>query len=319
LGYNTQKLLLAGSLFLGSMNALYGCSACGCSTSPGWENQGFVSESGWMVDLREDYIDQNKLMSGTHTVNDSDKLLPNDREIEDYTTQYYTTLSVDYKSKGPLGLTLSIPYVDRSHATVIDGETEKTYSHTKSLGDIRLVGRYQLDTMGGAWGLRLGVKAPTGSYTKTFTSGPEAGSAIDRGLQPGTGTTDVMLGAYYYANVSDTVDYFVQAGYKTPLSQREGYKSGNQVTGDAGIRWIGMEGFVPQLNMNTKYEQKDKGENADTLNSGGQSVYLSPGVTVDFGNNIKGYGFIQLPVYLDVNGYQLVSQWNGTLGVTYSF
>jgi hypothetical protein len=314
-----NQILLMSSLLLGSVHSAYACSACGCTTSPGWENQGFVSQSGWMVDLKQDYIDQNKLRSSTHTVSNADKVLPNAREIEDYTTQYYTTLSVDYKNESPWGLTLSIPYVDRTHATVVDGDTDTTHSHTKSLGDIRLIGRYQIDGMGSGWGVRFGMQVPTGSYTQRFDTGPQAGELIDRGLQPGTGTREMILGLYRFATLNDSFDYFAQTGYKKAITQRDSYKPGAVLTGDMGIRWIGSKGVVPQLNLNAKHESKDMGESADTANSGGDSVYLSPGVTVDVVGNLKAYGFIQIPVYLDVNGYQLVPQWTSTLGLTYRF
>lgn len=313
--YNTQKLLQAVIMLVGCMNALYGCSACGCTTSPGWENQGFVSESGWIVDLREDYINQGTLRHGTNGAGDVSGLT----EVEQFTTQYYTTLSVDYKSVTPFGVTLSLPYVDREHATIAVGETEATYSHTKSLGDARLVGRYQIKDFEGAWGIRLGIKLPTGSYTQTFDSGPSAGEALDRGLQPGSGMTDLIAGIYRYTSLNHAWDYFVQAGYKGALDEREGYKSGDLLTADVGLRWIGMKDFVPQLNLNTKYESKDSGKNADSDNSGGKSVYVSPGVTVSLGENLKGYVFVQIPVYLDVNGYQLVPSWTGSVGINYHF
>jgi hypothetical protein len=77
-------------LLLGAEYSAFACSACGCSMSPGWESQGFTSTSGLMIDLREDYINQSELRSKMNLVNDSDKALPNDREIEQYTKQYYT-------------------------------------------------------------------------------------------------------------------------------------------------------------------------------------------------------------------------------------
>lgn len=315
----SKKLLLSVSLLLASSVPLSACFAYGCSSSPGWENQGFVSDQGWMIDLRGDYIHQNHLQSGTHSVSEADKALPNVREIENFTTQYYTTLSVDYRSQTPFGVNVSIPYLDRNHGTVAADDSDETRSHTKSLGDIRLNGRYQVDELDSSWGIRVGLKLATGSHTATFDSGPEVGELIDRGLQAGTGTSDMLLGAYRFADINDNFDYFIQAGYKVPLREREGYKPGNQLNTDIGIRWIANKGWRPQLNLNAKFESRDKGVNSDADNSGGNTFYLNPGITVDLVKNLKGYAFIQLPLYMYVNGYQLVPLWTATTGVTYRF
>jgi hypothetical protein len=287
--------------------------------SPGWENQGFTPTAGLMIDLREDYIHQNELRSGRHLVSDSDKALPNDREIEQYTKQYYTTLSVDYKTTSSFGFNIALPYIDRSHATVGPGDTDLTYSHTKSLGDVRAISRYQIDGADSTWGVKFGLKLPTGSYTDTFTSGPGAGDAIDRGLQSGTGTTDLILGLYQFAELNENFDYFTQLGLKKALNMKDQYKPGNQYNGDIGIRWIGLDKFTPQLNINAKYDQKDSGDQAAPEDSGGKIVYLSPGVTATISTNLKVYTFIQFPLYQDVNGFQLAPRWVGTVGVNYRF
>lgn len=315
----TNKFLLSAILLLGVEYSAFACSACGCSMSPGWESQGFTSASGLMIDLREDYINQSELRSGTHLVNDSDKTLPNSREIEQYTKQYYTTLSIDYKTETPFGFNIALPYVNRSHATVGAGDTDLTYSHTKSIGDFRAVGRYQIDGEDSTWGVRFGLKLPTGSYTDLFSSGAGAGGVLDRGLQPGTGTTDLILGVYRFAELNEYFDYFTQVGYKRALNMRDQYKPGNQYNGDVGIRWIGLNKFTPQLNINAKYDQRESGDQAVPADSGGKIVYVSPGVTADLSTHLKIYTFIQLPLYQNVNGFQLAPRWTGTVGLNYRF
>lgn len=315
----SNKFLLSILLLLGTNHSLYACSACGCSISPGWESQGFTSTSGLMIDLREDYINQNELRSGTHLVSNSDKALPNSREIEEYTKQYYTTLSIDYKTETPFGFNVALPYVNRSHATIASGDTDLTYSHTNSIGDIRAVGRYQLDRVDGTWGVRFGLKLPTGSYTQSFSSGVGAGGILDRGLQPGTGTTDLILGLYRFVELNKYFDYFMQVGYKVALNMRDQYKPGNQYSGDIGIRWIYSDKFIPQLNINAKYDQSEFGDQSVPDDSGGKIVYVSPGVTAGISKSLKVYTFIQLPLYQNLNGFQLAPSWIGTIGLNYKF
>jgi len=49
-------------------------------------------------------------------------------------------------------------------------------------------------------GVQLGVKLPTGHYgtAVNFNSGPNVGTPLDASLQAGTGSTDLIVGAYYY-------------------------------------------------------------------------------------------------------------------------
>jgi len=62
-----------------------------------------------------------------------------------------------------------------------------------------VLARYQEFTPNHNVGFLFGLKLPTGSHTMTGQSGdanaPDS-VAIDQGLQPGTGTTDLLLGVY---------------------------------------------------------------------------------------------------------------------------
>lgn len=71
-------------------------------------------------------------------------------------------------------------------------------SSTSSLGDVKLTGRYQGFSSQHNFGVLF--KLLTGSHNKTgeSTDPAEPGSVpIDRGLQPGAGTSDIILGANY--------------------------------------------------------------------------------------------------------------------------
>jgi hypothetical protein len=49
----------------------FACASCGCTLSSDWENLGFSSTSGFKIDVRYDYLNQNELRTGTHSISRS--------------------------------------------------------------------------------------------------------------------------------------------------------------------------------------------------------------------------------------------------------
>ena len=199
-------------------------------------------------------------------------------------------------------------------------------SHTDNLGDVRITGRYQgiiQDCTYGVLGVVGGVKLPTGSFTETGTStdptapGP---APIDRGLQPGSGTTDIILGAYYSNDIAQNWDYFSSVLYQRALDYRQEYRPGDNVGFNLGMRYAGISYFSPLVQFNFKYANRDSGAQADRYSTGGTLLYISPGVSVPIvSRHLALYGFVQVPLYQDLNGVQLAPRFTTTVGMRYSF
>jgi len=274
--------------------------------------------AGLRVDLRFDYFDQNQLRSGTGTVDRASLAIPNDREIQQTTINRNWALGFDYSPSVDWGVNLQLPYFDRYHTTIAPGDTEISTSHTQSIGDVRLVGRYLGLTADHSVGVQLGVKLPTGSFNNTFISGPQAGQPLDRGLQPGTGTTDLLVGAFTFGAISRDWDYFVQGMLQQPLNSRDGFKPGTGFNLNTGVRYVGIEHVTPSLQINARVEAPESGPNADVNNSGATLVYLSPGVNFQITDKFHAYLFAQVPIYQRVNGWQLEPRYTVTVGIYYT-
>ena len=195
-------------------------------------------------------------------------------------------------------------------------------SNTSSVGDIKVVGRYHGFSEQCNFGVLYGLKLPSGSHTENGTStdptmpGPVA---IDRGLQPGTGTTDAILGAFYTGNFGQDWGYFTQAVYQKAPYYNNDYKPGDGLNANLGMRYSGFRRVTPQLQLNFRYVPHDEGANADTISTGGTLLYLSPGLTVSVIKQMSLYSFVQVPVYQDVNGVQLAPRYTVSAGVRYAF
>lgn len=296
------------------------CASCGCSLSSDWESQGLSAGPGWRLDVRYDYINQSELRSGSGQADRAAYLpFPQSSEIEQATTNRYTTVALDYSPNRDWGFNLQLPYVDRFHQTVAEGDTAVSQSNTHDLGDARLVARYQGFVETRNIGITFGLKLPTGEYQQNFNQGPQNGNPLDRGLQAGTGSTDVLLGAFHTDALGRDWDWFARVQYQQAIATKDDYKPGHSINLSGGLRYLGFDAVVPELQINFTHSGRDRGINADEPNSGGSFVYLSPGATLGISQRVKLYGYVQLPVYRHVEGLQLVPRWTASAGMQYAF
>ena len=298
--------------------AALACSSCGCTLTTDWAAQGFGSVTpGFRMDFRYDYLDQTQLRSGTHAVDRSSVAIPNAQEIQQRTRNLNYSVFLDYTANADWGVNVQLPYFDRYHTTVAAGDTDISTSHTRSMGDVRVVGRYQGFEPDHSIGVQFGLKLPTGGFHNVFVDGPQAGQPLDRGLQPGTGTTDLLVGAYKFGALNRDWDYFVQGLLQLPANSREDFRPGNGINLNFGVQYVSFESWTPRLQINTRIEGRDAGAQSDVPNSGATLVYLSPGGTFHLTHNAHAYAFVQVPIYQRVNGFQIEPRYTLSLGVRF--
>jgi len=61
------------------------------------------------------------------------------------------------------------------------------------------------------------------------------------------------------------------------------------------------------------------GANAEPEESGGSSLFFSPGLSYTIWPQLQLYAFAQLPLYRYVNGTQLAVNWAAVSGLTFRF
>ena len=299
--------------------AVWACSSCGCTLNSDWASQGFKSSEGLSLDLKYDYFTQNDLRTGTGRVDRGSITFPTDQEIQQKTVNRNTTLTVDYGINADWGLSVQLPYLNRYHTTIAGGDTDVSESRSSSIGDVRVMGRYQGFSPEHNWGVQFGLKLPTGSTDVNFRGGPQTGSPLDRGLQPGTGSTDLLLGIYTFGPINQSFDYFGQALFQLPVTSKDEFKPGAGLNLTAGVRYATDGPVVPHLQLNIRTERKESGANADIPNSGATLAYFSPGITWTVTEKLKAYGFVQVPVYQRVTGYQLEPKYSVSVGLHYAY
>jgi hypothetical protein len=71
--------------------------------------QGFKSDGGFSMDLRQGYFSQTDLRSGTRSVDRATIPLPTDQEIQQKTVNRNTALRLEYGFNGDWGVCLYLP------------------------------------------------------------------------------------------------------------------------------------------------------------------------------------------------------------------
>lgn len=315
-GGKAARLALALTLALpGVVHA--NCGSAFCVVNTDWDTQGAWDRPGTRVDLRFEYIDQDQLRDGTH------KTGPTGEEHDEVRTLNRNwLLTVDHAFDEHWAVSVQAPWVDRRHQHIHnhdDGDSEAQSWDFSEFGDLRVVGRYQFGGMnpgGGSTGIRFGLKLPTGSTSQDN----DEGEAAERNLQPGTGSTDLMLGAYYNAIVPGSpASWFAQASVQLPVDYDDEFRPGKQVSLDLGLRYPMNATVAAMIQANFFWRDKDTGGEAETDESGITQLNLSPGLAVAVGAGTQIYGFVQVPIYQDVRGVQLTADWGAVVGLAHLF
>ena len=326
------KLLILLGLTSVSSEVL-ACASCGCSLSND-PITGYTESAGWRVNFDYTFINQNQLRHGGSSATES-QAWDAGQEVEHKTINRYTNLGITYSPNADWNFKAIIPFSSRSHSTYADGNPAThplISSHDSGLGDIKFVASYQGFLPKHNLGVQVGFKLPTGTYGGVDLNGNvvgknptkfSTGDVLDASLQLGTGSTDLIVGAYYYQALSENFDGFINGQFQTAISQKldqpdADYRPGNQASLNFGVRYQGFENVIPQLQINATHKTHDQGALSGPGTSG-TIVYLSPGLTVNVMKDVQAYGFLQVPIHSQLSDYQLLPRWTATVGLSYSF
>ena len=308
-----RKLLLWGIAALAMpLPAAASCGAAFCSVNTSWDVQGAWQEPGARFDLRYEHVNQDQPMSGRRKV-PFGQIPRHHDEIE--TRNRNLLASVDYTLDADWGFNAMLPIVHRGHAHIhnhMGAQILDTWDFTE-LGDARVQARRRLGASEhSGWGAIGGLKLPTGRTDVRNASGALA----ERSLQPGSGTTDAILGFYYTRLLPDAGwSWFVQPALQLPLNSDDGYRPGRRLSADAGVRYEANERLSLMLQLNLLHRARDAGNQAEPADSGGSSIHLSPGLSYALSREWQVYGFLQLPLYQYVNGVQVTARRSLAVGV----
>lgn len=289
------------------------CGSAVCPLNTQWEIQGDWTASGWRADVRYEYIKQDDLRFETTSVGLGEIPSHHD-ELE--TINQNMLVNLDYSFDSEWGISVVLPATSREH-THLHNHQGSIFQDTwdfDSLGDVQVLGRFMLPDSG--WSTTFGLKLPSGDTDIAN----QDGSVAERTLQPGTGTTDAILGVgYSRRDILSPISWFAQMRYQRAFNEHDDYRSGYGINVDAGIRYAVSHNFGLIFQGNFQYTGRDTGSEAETDLTGGRFLFLSPGASYAITESTQVYGFYQVAAYRRVNGVQLTADAAATVGVSSRF
>ena len=199
------------------------------------------------------------------------------------------------------------------------------------IGDIAVMGRYTFlkqenpETTNVIAGL-FGIKFSTGRTDAKTADGVEY---LDSHLQPGTGSTDYLLGLSF----SHSLERFSVSANLLGTITTEGkfgdtrHTFGNALNYDASAKYRVYPGaFSPMkpqlflaLGINGELREREKIAGDTVPDSGGNTTYLSPGIQLVLAPHWVFELSYQHAIYHNLNGTQLGETYKAISGVTYLF
>jgi hypothetical protein len=290
--------------------------ACGCSVfdvggldmPQEQDHGGRVFFEFWSGDQTQNYVGSSKAPGA----------LNSDKEIN---TQWYN-VGFSYNFNRDWGVMVRIPTTNRTLTTDTGAFAGVVPFNSKDVGDIEIMGIYTGFFKDMSTGIIFGVKLPTGTFTAP---------GLDRDTQIGSGSTDLLLGAFHRGLISgdNAWQYFSQIMWRQPFlyqsaADPQGFFDGNpgvvqsyfpgaQIDAAAGIVYnnlyhvLGLDKITPLAQVVVSHRDADSGTGADPYNSGFDRVMVSPGVeltkVVDEANNrvVKLYADVEVPIYYRAN------------------
>lgn len=309
----SKSLLLSAVCLIALTPGVALACACGCGVFDVGTGTMMPTSEGGTVWFEYDYLNQNQNWHGTSSAPAANN--PDHQIMTDF-----FTAGTQYMFNRQWGIEAEVPYWHRRFNTTTDypaaGDTQ-VFNHD-ALGDVRVKGVYSGFSEDMSTGITFGLKLATGDFTYPN---------LDRDSSIGTGSTDLLLGAFHQGDLTGDgmFNWFVNGQMDIPFITQQNYRPGDEFDGAVGSYYNGSSldfgkagKLSPLLQLITSIREHDVGMNADPADSGYQRLLISPGAEYDI-NNVRLYGDVEVPVFQNMNGNQLVAPFALKLIVGYDF
>jgi hypothetical protein len=255
---------------------------------------------GWRLSLSEIYKRNDRLFAGSNTVTD-----PMDRLLE----EHRIVTGIDYGLRHDFTLSALVPTVYREMR--IRGAGGSTISRSTGLGDIALLAKYRpfkTDWHRGSFNVAVigGLELPTGS-----TSERDNGMRLGPTLQPGSGSWDPIVAVATTTGV-DFWRFDTLLLYKANTEGSRDFAHGDFFSAElgAGYRFLHTQYPGPaasaRVGVQYRHQEADEIDGTRQGSSGLDEITVRGGITVHPAPEWDIKLGIDVPVYHDVRGTQLV-------------
>ena len=264
-----------------------------------------------------------------YDLNYMNSLFEGDVKLEDNNNQrviHSGILMANYGISRKFSAAAIMPYiVQELGTTTLDGSKQVDYMH--GLGDMILMVKLRITNplAYNGWGLYAGIgpKLPTGSSSNTSP----AGSIYPMDAQLGTGSLDAISWLSLSKSHIFITNLYLNSGATFRLSGQNRhykdsltYRTGNEFQCTAGLSYNFYSKFVFEIfnYVQYRYQSVDKLSGEPVVQTGGHWLTTSPGIKVNFTQNLSFVVSTDIPLYRYLNGSQLTTTSRFSAAFTYN-
>jgi hypothetical protein len=282
--------------------------ACGCGIFDVGTSAMYASHAGAMMYIEYDYLDQSHNWSGTSSAPAGDNP---DKAIR----TGFLTIGGHYQFDRSWGMAVEVPYWQRYFQTTDEATGQIVESRHGAVGDIRIKGIYSGFSPDMSTALTFGLKLANGDHSY---------ANFDADTQIGSGSTDVLLGAYHLGRITadNRWTYFLQGQWDQPVTHESNYRPGAEGVAALGVYYEGWATagglkLSPIGQLRAVYRRADSGADAMPDDTGYSRILVSPGLEFAKGR-FKTYADVALPLYTNARGNQLFANEMWKLNVSWA-
>jgi hypothetical protein len=279
-----------------------------------------IRQGSWDLDLREDYTSFKH-----YSREEAEQHAAASGEFDAVDQSFNTSLSIAYGITDDFQLAATTGYYYASNFVsadrAADGTVDSGTADPAGLTDLWLTGKYRfVQGQPGNISAVAGIKLPTGRSDVTLDNGER----LEPSSQPGSGAWDFQAGVAYSRFLTSrlTIDASLLYTFRT---RRDEFKVGDRFDGGMALAYRLTEDIntFPQWSvfgeLNSVWVEKDHPEEGPNPNTGGFTVFLTPGARVRFTPHVALTLAPSIPVYQDLNGDQDKTQFKAAATLSFSF
>lgn len=325
-----RRLVAIGALSIGFFAAGRASATCGSANCflVRESSEALAADGAFRVDLSWRYVAMDRKLDGSDEVDTvltpkidfENETIEPDHHEEIQTLNSYLDLGFAWGATSRLTVTGLLPILARHDHEHIDDATgpDPVFNDGdggEGFGDARVGVRYGFlvggrDLLAGT----LSLKAPTGAWKLHDAEG----GVSEPGLQPGSGSWDLLAGLYYARTIRpERLEWFVNGTWRANGENGLDYEFGDEAILSTGFESaIGGRAFW-SVQVNGRRAARDAYLGDPVPSTGSTWVALTPGLRSAGPNSI--YGFVQIPVYERVNETNLAPRYGFEVGFSKTF
>jgi len=234
-------------------------------------------------------------------------------------------LEANYGLTGRISLTALFTFINQSRNISSYGDLSSRLN-TGGLSDGIILVKYNFIPLSLIDQIELtlgaGAKLPIGNSTLRSD-----GILVPADMQPGTGSWDGVLWGYFSKGFVPALplNVFLNVSYRLNGTNnrfgdsfQQGYTFGNELFVNLGAGYRTDTFFDFTLMLRFRNTTPDKFDGGQLPNTGGNWLYLVPGVNGKISDHFTARLSGQIPLYRDLTGTQLTTTYSASIGLFYS-